>query len=348
MVWAAPYPLPASVRPCRCSGRAHWTEVGDVSAQQGHSGGLDSARWAGRAGLTGRSGGPSLPHNAIVLQTRGKQDDKSAGWVVPTPSPDSQVPTPSPHGQVATPSLHGQAARAWRACPRAPRRPPAPRAWDPALPLPIGAQRALPAASELCGPPSFENQRPCFQTMFITTRKPPACNDNASLAVGGGGAGRSRGLVGAEAPCRVWPVEARLFPDGPKVAPAEAAVLPHPPLRGVPGGGRARWLRALAPSRACPARVPASPPAAFGSRRRVCRTGLCDAAVHGPESQRLLLRQWTKLGFGCKKARGRGGPGVMDFGPSLFRVALDERIQPVDSVQGGSRSSFLRGKQSTV
>lgn len=108
MVWAAPYPLPASVRPCRCSGRAHWTEAGDVSAQQGHSGGLDSARWAGRAGLTGRSGGPSLPHNAIVLQTRGKQDDKSAGWVVPTPSPDSQVPPPSPHGQVA---------RAWRACP---------------------------------------------------------------------------------------------------------------------------------------------------------------------------------------------------------------------------------------
>lgn len=99
MVWAAPYPLPASVRPCRCSGRAHWTEAGDVSAQQGHSGGLDSARWAGRAGLTGRSGGPSLPHNAIVLQTRGKQDDKSAGWVVATPSP------------------HGQVARAWRACP---------------------------------------------------------------------------------------------------------------------------------------------------------------------------------------------------------------------------------------
>lgn len=79
-----------------------------MSAQQGHSGGLDSARWAGRPGLTGRSGGPSLPHNAIVLQTRGKQDDKSAGWVVPTPSPDSQVPPPSPHGQVA---------RAWRACP---------------------------------------------------------------------------------------------------------------------------------------------------------------------------------------------------------------------------------------
>lgn len=42
----------------------------------------------------------------------------------------------------------------------------------------------------------------------------------------------------------------------------------------------------------------------------------------------------------------------MDFGPSLFRVVRvriqDERIQPTDSVLGGSRSSFLWGKQNTV
>lgn len=208
-----------------------------------------------------------------------------------------------------------------------PRRPPAPRAWDPALPLPISAQRALPAAVLRVLRINVRVFRRCLlrpashQPVIITPRW--LCLVPAPRRWRRGAKPwprRRRGPLG-----RVWLVEARLFPDGLKVAPAEAAVLPHPPLRGVPGGGRARWLRApvLPPGLA----LPASPPAAFGSRRRVRRTGLCEAAVHRAESQRLLLRQWTKLGFGCKKARGRGGPGVMDFGSSLFRVAFRFRMR---------------------
>lgn len=218
-----------------------------------------------------------------------------------------------------------------------PRRPPAPRAWDPALPLPIGAQRALPAASELHGPPSFENQRPCFQTMFITTREPPACNNNASLAVwsprpGGGGAGRSRGLVGAEVPLPCVAGRSASFPRRPEGGARRGCRSSSPPTPWGPWG-RPCPLAACtcAPSRARPARVPAGGPP-------------CGVPAASPSSV-------DQAGVWVQKSPGPWWPRSHGFWPLTVPSCVqiqDERIQPVDSVQGGSRSSFLRGKQSTV
>lgn len=207
-----------------------------------------------------------------------------------------------------------------------PRRPPAPRAWDPALPLPISAQRALPAAVLRVLRINVRVFRRCLlrpashQPVIITPRwlclvpaprrwrrgaKPWPRRRRGPLAV----CGRSKRVFSQTA--RRWRPQRLPFFLTPHSVGSLGAAAPAGCVHSLPPG--------LA--------LPASPPAAFGSRRRVRRTGLCDAAVHRAESQRLLLRQWTKLGFGCKKARGRGGPGVMDFGPSLFRVAFRFRMR---------------------
>lgn len=234
-----------------------------------------------------------------------------------------------------------------------PRRPPAPRAWDPALPLPIGAQRALPAAVLRVLRINVRVFRRCLlrpashQPVIITPRW--LCLVPAPRRWRRGAKPwprRRRGPLG-----RVWLVEARLFPDGPKVAPAEAAVLPHPRLRGVPGGGRARWLRApvLPPGLALPASpVPAggirkpSPRPPHGALRRGGPP--CGVPAASPSSV-------DQAGVWVQKSPGPWWPRSHGFWPLTVPSCVqiqDERIQPVDSVQGGSRSSFLRGKQSTV
>lgn len=182
-----------------------------------------------------------------------------------------------------------------------PRRPPAPRAWDPALPLPIGAQRALPAASELRGPPSFENQRPCFQTMFIMTREPPACNNNASLAVwsprpGGGGAGRSRGLVGAEVPLPCVAGRSASFPRRPEGGARRGCRSSSPPTPWGPWG-RPR------PLAACTRSLPGSP-CPRPRRRSTVRSPSGFSFVSGPS--------W---GLGAKK------PGAV-VAPESWILAL--------------------------
>lgn len=273
----------------------------------------------GQGRADGQVRGPSLPHNAIVLQTRGKQDDKSAGWVVPTPSPDSQVPPPSPHGQVA---------RAWRACPPGglllpgpgtrPSRSPSVRS-EPSPPLPSSAVlRVLRINVRV-----FRRclLRPASHQLVIITPR-WLCLVPAPRRWRRGAKPWPRRRRGPLAVCgwskRVFSQTARRW--RPQRLPF--FLTPHS-VGSLGAAAPAGCVHSLPPGLA----LPASPPAAFGSRRRVRRTGLCDAAVHRAESQRLLLRQWTKLGFGCKKARGRGGPGVMDFGPSLFRVAFRFRMR---------------------
>lgn len=204
------------------------------------------------------------------------------------------------------------------------------------------------------GPPSFENQRPCFQTMFITTREPPACNNNASLAVwsprpGGGGAGRSRGLVGAEVPLPCVAGRSASFPRRPEGGAHRGCRSSSPPTPWGPWG-RPRPLAACtcAPSRARPAREPAggirkpSPRPPHGA----LRGGGPPCGV--PAASPLSVDQ---AGVWVQKSPGPWWPRSHGFWPLTVPSCVqiqDERIQPVDSVQGGSRSSFLRGKQSTV
>lgn len=159
------------------------------------------------------------------------------------------------------------------------------------------------------GPPSFENQRPCFQTMFITTREPPACNNNASLAVwsprpGGGGAGRSRGLVGAEVPLPCVAGRSASFPRRPEGGARRGCRSSSPPTPWGPWG-RPR------PLAACTRSLPGSP-CPRPRRRSTVRSPSGFSFVSGPS--------W---GLGAKKPRAVVAPESWILAPHCSELRSD-------------------------
>lgn len=188
-----------------------------------------------------------------------------------------------------------------------PRRPPAPRAWDPALPLPISAQRALPAAVLRVLRINVRVFRRCLlrpashQPVIITPRW--LCLVPAPRRWRRGAKPwprRRRGPL----PCVAG--RSASFPRRPEGGPGRGCRSSSPPTPWGPWG-RPRPLAACtcAPSRARPARVP-------GPRRRHSEA-VAASAARGSATRWSTVRSPSGFSFVSGPSWGLGAkkPGAV-------------------------------------